>query len=467
MNYIKLLNLQIEPFSNSPDPSFFYLSKTYQICLQNLEISIRLKRGLNVVLGDIGTGKTTLSRALIQRFQDNTDGFNFHLILDPSFISENEFLYALLMGFGLPRPNTDSLFESREAIRQFLLREGLEKGKTIILIIDEGQKLNEICIELLRDLLNFETNNYKLLQLVILAQKEFHKKIIKIPNFTDRINTFHLLGPLDREETQEMINFRLYKAGWSLKNILFSQEAIDLIYKHSMGYPRRIITLCHHSLIGLLIKRKDVVTPEIIKFSLSRIYDKKKVLFRTRKWDILRSFNSKNLAGKMAQYLISFILLTLIILLFLTIFLYPRDLSTIRLSYNYLDSSLDNGVIKKNISIKDKLDSNVNNSFYIQKSDMPKQSFSKDVHEQFFSPEAMKELRKENENQIDKWPVSIVVKEGDTVYELAKKTYNVKEVTQPVYKLIITANPHIQDINYIREGEKLFFPELDLLNITK
>ena len=170
MDYIKLLNLQSEPFSNSPDPSFFYLSRTYQDCLQNLEISIRLRRGLNLVLGDIGTGKTTLSRALIQQFQSEVDRFLFHLILDPSFKSESEFLYALIMGFGIPRPDKKSLFAYKEAIRQFLLAEGLQKGRVIVLIVDEGQKLNDVCLELLRDLLNFETNQFKLLQLLFIVK---------------------------------------------------------------------------------------------------------------------------------------------------------------------------------------------------------------------------------------------------------------------------------------------------------
>ena len=105
MDYFKILNLNREPFCNSPAPEFFFLSTEHLACLQQLELAIRLRRGLNVVMGDVGTGKTTLCRQLILRFTESEDDcheFQTHLLLDPNFSTPREFLSTVAMTFGLP-----------------------------------------------------------------------------------------------------------------------------------------------------------------------------------------------------------------------------------------------------------------------------------------------------------------------------------------------------------------------------
>ncbi|MGA1875056.1 MAG: AAA family ATPase, partial [bacterium] len=260
---LDLLNLKKEPFSISPDPNFFYRSKDYEECLQKLELSIRLRRGLNIVLGDVGTGKTTLSRALIQLFQGYEE-FRFHLILDPSFNSEYEFLLALVKIFQISIPHENTCLAFKEAIRTYLLKEGLEKKRIIVLIIDETQKMDYPFLELLRDFLNFETNEYKLLQLVILGQMEFLEKIQGKKNFMDRINLLYFLKPLSLEDTREMIEFRLKKAGYFFHQPLFGKDAFRRIYYYSQGYPRRIVSLCHHALLLMLIKKKRILDRQLI-----------------------------------------------------------------------------------------------------------------------------------------------------------------------------------------------------------
>ena len=235
MDYTTLLNLKKEPFSISPDPGFFYYSKDYQECLQKLELSIRLRRGLNIILGDVGTGKTTLSRALIQLFQGYEE-FRFHLILDPSFNSEYEFLLTLIKIFNIPVPEEKTILAFKEAIRTNLLREGLEKKRVVVLIIDETQKMDYPFLELLRDFLNFETNEYKLLQLVLLGQMEFLEKIKGKKNFMDRVNMIYFLKPLSLADTREMIEFRLRKAGYFSKEPLFTKDAYRKIHDYSHGF---------------------------------------------------------------------------------------------------------------------------------------------------------------------------------------------------------------------------------------
>lgn len=263
MSYFKALNLQSEPFSTSPDPVFFYQSSGHRSALHRLEIAIRLRRGLSLILGDVGTGKTTLSRALLQAFAKE-DGFLFYMILDPSYKSEFQFLQTLAKMFGIA-PIHRSTLDYKEAIEKFLFQKGVDENKTIVLVIDEGQKLSPSFLEILRTLLNYETNEYKLLQLAILSQMELLPKIRKIRNFADRISNKYIINPLDEAETKEMINFRLKKAGYTNSNQgLFTEAAIKLIFNHTQGYPRKIALLCHSALETIVMNQQDFVDDKII-----------------------------------------------------------------------------------------------------------------------------------------------------------------------------------------------------------
>ncbi|MBN2373004.1 AAA family ATPase [bacterium] len=264
MEYYELFGLKREPFSLSPDPDFFYHSLHYTECLQRLEISIRLRRGLNLILGDMGTGKTTISRILINRFKNEKDRFLFFLILDPSYNSEFQFLSALLRLFDI-KPKRRSSLDYKEALQDFLFTKGVQEGKVIVLLVDEGQKLGSIQIEILRSLLNYETNEYKLLQLVILAQLEFLNLIVEHKNFLDRVNFNYTIRPLTLEEAKSLIEYRLQKAGQPEGKSLFADEAIRLIHLHTKGYPRKIIKLCHHSLISMYARGKQCVDIGIVQ----------------------------------------------------------------------------------------------------------------------------------------------------------------------------------------------------------
>jgi len=221
-----------------------------------------------VILGNVGTGKTTLSRKLIQELKNREDCI-FHMILDPFYENAASFLTAFSKNFGITTANTNgqenSIQDLRQTIEGFLFQRGVMENKTVILIIDEAQKLNEMSLETLRVFLNYETNEFKLLQLVLLGQLELQAKIKAIPNFFDRISYKSKLEPLDYEETKEMIFFRIKQAGYQAHLDLFLEEALHMIYDYTGGYPRQVTLLCHRALKELLLKNKFVVDGRIIE----------------------------------------------------------------------------------------------------------------------------------------------------------------------------------------------------------
>ena len=131
------------------------------------------------------------------------------------------------------------------------------REKTILLIIDEGQKIPPFCLEILREFLNYETNTHKLLQIIIFAQEEFKSTLENYDNFSDRINLYLRLGPMTFRDMRRMIQFRLqHAAGDASAPYLFSGPALYYIYRATKGYPRKVITLCHQITLALIIKKK-------------------------------------------------------------------------------------------------------------------------------------------------------------------------------------------------------------------
>lgn len=269
MSYFQILGLEKEPFSTSPDPEFFYQSQEHQAALTRLMIEVRLRRGLSVILGDVGTGKTTLSRKLFQMLKAREDTI-FFMILDPTYETEEVFVESLLRTFQiqLEKPQ-GSLLDMKEAIKKYLFAKGVQENKTIILLIDEAQKLNQTSLEVLRVLLNYETNEFKLLQLVLLAQLELLPKIREMKNLMDRISMKYIINPLDGAETKEMIDFRIRQAGYRSTMPLFKDDAIVEIYQETQGYPRRIAMLCHKALKALVMENKIVVDRDVIRKIIS------------------------------------------------------------------------------------------------------------------------------------------------------------------------------------------------------
>jgi len=271
MSYYGVLGLTAEPFSTSPDPAFFYESASHKAVLYRLQIALKLKRGLSLVLGDVGMGKTTLSRRLFQLLK-REEKVSSHLILNPVYETEAEFLTALVKLFGIAPPSSPlPVARSLEILEGYLFQKGVEEERTVVLLIDEAQRLSSSALELLRALLNYETNEFKLLQLILLGQMELLPRIREMKNLWDRISLKSVIDPLDEADTEAMIAFRLRKAGYASRRNLFTADAIREIYRHTQGSPRRITTLCHDALERVVISDKDEVDAAMIRGLIKRV----------------------------------------------------------------------------------------------------------------------------------------------------------------------------------------------------
>ena len=264
MGYYKALGLTKEPFSTSPDPSFFFHSREHKAALCRLQIAISLKRGMSVILGDIGTGKTTLSRKLARELSTDPS-VEFNLILNPYFRTEKQFLSRLARLFHIKIRSRATGLDHMEAIERYLFKTGVEEKKTVVLLIDEAQILPDFVFEILRILLNYETNEYKILQLVLVGQMELMPRISAMSNFWDRIAMKYVLNPLCEDEVRDMLDYRLRQAGYTGAAPLFTDEAIQTILRESGGYPRKLTLYCHNCLEHLVMYDRKIVDGDVAR----------------------------------------------------------------------------------------------------------------------------------------------------------------------------------------------------------
>ncbi|MEJ2097875.1 MAG: AAA family ATPase, partial [Deltaproteobacteria bacterium] len=226
-----------------------------------------------MVIGEVGTGKTTLCRQLLRRFSGD-EKIETHLILDPSFSTPREFLRVVAEMLTQEKASeTADDFELKEIIKQSLFQKGVDQDLTVVLIIDEGQKIPGACLELLREFLNYETNAYKLLQIAIFAQKEFSDTLKAHANFADRINLLHHLEPMNFQDTRSMIQFRLNQSSGPQRVSLFTRPALWAIFRATEGYPRKIVNLCHRSILTMIIQNKSKAGWFLVRSCIKRVFD--------------------------------------------------------------------------------------------------------------------------------------------------------------------------------------------------
>jgi general secretion pathway protein A len=422
MDYFKILNLKKEPFSNSPEPEFFYQSVKHLGCLQKLELAIRLRRGLSVVVGDVGTGKTTLCRQLILKFaasEEDRNQIETNLLLDPSFTNPLEFLSTVAITFGVAGAGSDvSEWQLKENIKNYLFKKGIDEGKIVVLIVDEGQKLPGFCLEILREFLNYETNEYKLLQIVIFAQNEFERILKEHRYFADRVNFYYLLKSLNFRETRGMVKFRIEKASdKDSAPSLFTYFGLWALYLATGGYPRKIVTLCHQVILSLIIQNRSKAGWFLVRSCSHRVSTGQR---KTLKWVAVTS-------------------LAVVLIVLAAAGFYPERIFGIKPAH--VSSSLvkpqDMASPGQDVAGK------------------PEQSAQTSVIE---APEKTK-----NEIQTSKKPVpellgTLKIKKGRTVWWMLHDFYGDDDIGQ--LRAFALANAHIKNLNRVKAGERVKLPAI-------
>jgi general secretion pathway protein A len=259
--YETYFNLKEKPFSLSPDPRYIYLTAQHTEALAKCEYSISQKMGISIIYGDIGAGKTSLARRLWEKFASNPQ-YNFAMLVHPNYPSAFQLVKDIRREFGNDKPRR-SISDEIEDFRAFLVREH-NQGKTNVLVIDEAQNLRHSLFEILRQLLNFETNTQKLLQIVLFGQNELGQKIDREPELKDRVTIFGALSSLTIEDAKNMINYRWQVAGGN--DLPFEDAAVEAIFKYSRGLPRKICKLCDNSLIRAASSNATTINTDIIEY---------------------------------------------------------------------------------------------------------------------------------------------------------------------------------------------------------
>ncbi len=257
--YERFFGLKEKPFNVTADPAFLFLSRRHKEAFSHLIYGIKERKGFLEITGEIGTGKTTLCKALLNSLDKDTRSA---LILNPD-LSRFQLLKAILQDLGIT-------FEKKSGIsllgklNEFLIQQ-LSCGNNVILIVDEAQNLKASLLEQIRLLSNLETEKEKLLQIVLVGQPELREKLksSKLRQLRQRISVRYHILPLDRNEIDNYIRHRLSVAG-SSNCLKFDKEAIEEIYRYCQGIPRLINILCDKTLLAAYVAQSRTITQEMV-----------------------------------------------------------------------------------------------------------------------------------------------------------------------------------------------------------
>lgn len=255
--YLKYWGLEKFPFDNVADPAFFYISECHEEALSRLLYASKLGKGGVMLTGDIGCGKTLISKVYEKRLIEG--GSVVSLLPNPP-LGPVEFLQEILYQLGIAEP-PDSKGKILQILQKRMIR-NMEQHKETVIIVDEAQILNEETFEEARLLLNLQMDDRFLLTLVLLGQTELRAKVRQIKQLDQRIAIRYHLHPFPLLDTVKYIVHREKRAGFT-KNV-FTKEAMKTVYQYTRGLPRKINSVCDLGLLIAFNKERKVIDSDII-----------------------------------------------------------------------------------------------------------------------------------------------------------------------------------------------------------
>lgn len=265
--YRKYFGIKKVPFSIAPDPRYLYMSVQHKEALAHLLYGIRIDGGFVLLTGEVGTGKTTICRCLLERLPKSCD---VAFVINPK-LSSAELLATICDEFRISYPkNKLSMKILVDRINGYLLESHANRRRAL-LIIDEAQNLSDEVLEQIRLLTNLETNERKLLQIILIGQPELRQRLARpeLRQLAQRIVARFHLAPLSRAEMAPYVNHRLRVAG--LQAELFSARSLEKLYSYSGGIPRIINAICDRALLGAFVLGKKSIDEKTLAMAAREI----------------------------------------------------------------------------------------------------------------------------------------------------------------------------------------------------
>jgi general secretion pathway protein A len=257
--YLDFFQLNEFPFNVTPDPRFLFFSERHREAFDSLLYGIERRKGFIVLTGEVGCGKTTVCRSVLNNLPSATHSA---MVLNPS-LTTAQLVRSILLDLGLDPKGRDKLVHIAQ-LNRFLL-DCLEKDENVAVIIDESQNLDPALMEQVRMLSNLETDQHKLMQIILAGQPELKERLQQpdLRQLRQRVMVHCNLEPLSAMETALYIQHRLNVAG-ATNQIAFSNDAVEQIHQRAQGIPRQINTLCDRSLLAAYVRRDhQIIGPDV------------------------------------------------------------------------------------------------------------------------------------------------------------------------------------------------------------
>jgi general secretion pathway protein A len=264
--YLNYYGLREFPFNITPDPRFLYYTRHHREAYDHLVYGIKARKGFIELTGEVGSGKTTLCRAVLAGLSKDVETA---MILNPS-LTGSQLLRAMLNDFGLSVDGTDRL-DYIETLNEFLLQKSRE-GVNVALVIDEAQDLSPQLMEQVRLLSNLETDQQKLIQIVLCGQPELRQRLARpdLRQLRQRITVRYHIPPLTLEDSMMYIRHRLWVAGGD-NRLTFNEGAVKEVYRYSKGTPRLINALSDNALLAGYVARTWTIDARCVRRAIEQL----------------------------------------------------------------------------------------------------------------------------------------------------------------------------------------------------